>query len=262
MAVSEILVRSGGGRFIGRHLEKIMRALFGVSGAGAVAIALGALCGFPVGAKALAGLCRHGEISKQEAQKVLCICNYPSSAFMLTAVGVSLWDSAAIGRGIYICVLLSGAIWGILHRKKEIAPSAPSLPRSEPIDVSLIGEAVTSAALSLLYVCAYVTFFSCVVGCLSRIFAASGAHANAVAVVYSFFELTSGAAAASLLPNKAAGLILTAAAAGWSGISVHLQVISIFSSEKISISFRKYFAAKAVQSLLCSALVGIWLFFS
>ena len=46
MAVSELMVRSGCGAIVGKRLEAPMRTLFGTSGAGAVAILLGAVCGF------------------------------------------------------------------------------------------------------------------------------------------------------------------------------------------------------------------------
>ena len=261
MAVSELMVRSGCGAMLGKRLEAPMRTIFRVSGAGAVALLLGAVCGFPVGAATLAGLYRRNEISESEAAHVLCICNYPSSAFMISAVGASLWGDAGIGRALYLCVLASGAIWGLLCRRRTTDNTTPYCPRQTQIGIAVIGEAITSAALSLLYVCAYVAFFSCIVGCLSRVFAAGNMGTGAEALVYSFFELTSGAASASLVANKRLGFILTAAAGAWSGLSVHLQVISVCASEGLLIPLRRYFTAKLAQSAIAAALACAVLFF-
>jgi hypothetical protein len=226
-----------------------------------VAILLGAVCGFPVGASTAAGLYRRGEMSEDEAVRVLCFCNYPSSAFMISAVGASLWNDAGIGRILYICVISAGAIWGLLHRRggKKLAPYCP---RQTRIGIAVIGESITAAALSLLNVCAYIAFFSCVVGCLSRAFAAGGMGETAEAFIYSFFELTSGAASAALVKSKALGFIMSAAAGAWSGLSVHLQVISVCAAEGLKLPLRRYFTAKLGQSAIAAALAAAVLFFT
>jgi sporulation integral membrane protein YlbJ len=260
MAVSELMVRSACGALLGKRLEAPMRKLFGFSGAGAVAVLLGAVCGFPVGAATAAGLYRRGEMSKDEASRVLCMCNYPSSAFMISAVGASLWADATIGRLLYICVILAGAIWGLLHRRGGDSLT-PFCPRQTRIGIAVIGESITAAAFSLLNVCAYIAFFSCVVGCLSRIFAVGGMGETAEALIYSFFELTSGAASASLVKSKALGFIITAAAGAWSGLSVHLQVISVCAAEGLNLPLRRYFGAKLLQSAIAAALAAAILFF-
>lgn len=261
MAVSELMVRSGCGALLGKRLEAPMRTLFGVSGAGAVAVLLGAVCGFPIGASTAAGLYRRGEMTEDEATRVLCFCNYPSSAFMISAVGASLWSDAGIGRTLYICVLSAGAIWALLHRRggERVTPYCPKQTR---IGIAVIGESITAAALSLLNVCAYIAFFSCVVGCLSRVFAVGGMGETAEALIYSFFELTSGAASASLVQNRSLGFIMTAAAGAWSGLSVHLQVISVCAAEGLRLPLRRYFAAKLGQSAIAAALAAAILFFA
>ena len=259
MAVSELMVRSGCGAIVGKRLEAPMRALFGTSGAGAVAILLGAVCGFPVGASTAAGLYRRGEMSEDEAVRVLCFCNYPSSAFMISAVGASLWNDAGIGRILYICVISAGAIWGLLHRRGG-EKLTPYCPRQTRIGIAVIGESITAAALSLLNVCAYIAFFSCVVGCLSRAFAAGGMGETAEAFIYSFFELTSGAASAALVKSKAIGFVISAAAGAWSGLSVHLQVISVCAAEGLKLPLRRYFAAKLGQSAIAAALAAVLFF--
>jgi hypothetical protein len=64
MVVSEMLVASGAGEALGRLFARLMRRVFGLSGAGASALFLGSMCGFPVGARTAVALLDQGAISK------------------------------------------------------------------------------------------------------------------------------------------------------------------------------------------------------
>ena len=50
------------------------------------------------------------------------------------------------------------------------------------------------------------------------------------------------------IENKALGMVITALICGWSGLSIHFQIISICIEDEIS--FVPYFTAKAVQALI------------
>ena len=68
MVISELLVSSGAGEALGRLFSRMMRRIFGISGAGASALFLGSMCGFPVGAKTAVSLYDRGVISRSECQ--------------------------------------------------------------------------------------------------------------------------------------------------------------------------------------------------
>ena len=74
-----------------------------------------------------------------------------------------------------------------------------------------------------------------------------------------FFELSSGAANAKELGDIFLSAVACATFAGWSGISVHFQIMSAVSGRGISI--KPYFLAKAAQGLLSGALTAIALKF-
>jgi nucleoside recognition membrane protein YjiH len=59
MVLSEWMVATGCGCLLGRLCEKPMRRLFGISGAGACALVMGLICGFPIGTKTAVSLCRN-----------------------------------------------------------------------------------------------------------------------------------------------------------------------------------------------------------
>lgn len=275
MVVSGILTRSGCGQLLGICFGSPMRRLFGVGGAGAAAVLLGAVCGFPVGAVTVAAMFCRGELDRSEASHVLSFCNYPSSAFMITAIGVTLFGSRKIGVILLISVYLSGAICGIvgarlLHRNTMhngiSSQDSPSISSSSSVVIArgAVTDAVASSAEAMLCVCAYVAFFSVVTGCLGRIFNAFPHSGIFDALLYSFFELTSGAAASAAIPDPTAGISLCAAAAGWSGLSVHLQVLSAVSGtgkDGAGIPIMPYLISKACQAVLAMMICRLLLLF-
>lgn len=267
MVLSELLVRTGGGELMGRALAAPMRALFGLSGAGSCAFLLGAVCGFPVGTRAAVMLYDRGLLERSEAERLISFCNYPSSAFMISATGAALWQNRQLGAAMYASVLAAGVIAGIISgiparraaKKEGVVPTdMPHIVRKP--QPTALSDSVTAAATSTLNVCAYVAFFSCVVGCISHILARISPSRTVEAAIYSFFELTSGAAASAAVIPSRTGILMCTAAAGWSGLSVALQVFSVCSSsERPHPRMTAYLVSKAVQAPLAAILMSILL---
>ncbi|MBO5701250.1 MAG: hypothetical protein J6S71_02310 [Clostridia bacterium] len=258
MVISEMLVRSGAVSVISPIIGKVTEKLFGISGAGGTAIILGILCGFPIGAKTAAELYGKGVISKEEAERLMGICNLPSPPFIIFAVGEKLFGSRVVGLFLYLNVLAVTMIIGMLGRKSCQPCARIENSRSEPI-FSVFTESVASAAGAVIKVCAYVAFFSAVIGGLTPFFENSSPTLKAT--VFSFFELTSGAAACSTLAERGRGLIIASAAAGWSGLSVFCQIFSISRTKSGSISMRYYLTSKIVSSAVCAAITAVCLKF-
>lgn len=267
MVLSELLMRTGGGELMGRALAAPMRALFGLSGAGSCAFLLGAVCGFPVGTRAAVMLYDRGLLERSEAERLISFCNYPSSAFMISATGAALWQNRQLGAAMYASVLAAGVIAGIISgiparraaKKEGVVPTDMPHTVRKPQPTAL-SNSVTAAATSTLNVCAYVAFFSCVVGCISHILARISPSRTVEAAIYSFFELTSGAAASAAVIPSRTGILMCTAAAGWSGLSVALQVFSVCSSsERPHPRMTAYLVSKAVQAPLAAILMSILL---
>ena len=69
------------------------------------------------------------------------------------------------------------------------------------------------------------------------------------ALLFGFLEITAGASAASEVGGSL-GIALTAAAVGWSGLSVHMQTASVLAGK--GLSMKRYTAGKAAQGILCA----------
>ena len=263
MVISEMIVSGGVFSVWIKRISKPLQKILRISEDGCCAVILGMLCGFPIGAKCTALAYQQGKIDHDEASRVLAFSNNPSSAFLITAVGGTLWKSTKLGTAFYLTSLTSLVIIGFLlaqipKRKSAIPFRELSLARpAQKSSVSIFCDAIRSSLASVLTVCAYVVFFSAFLGALSHLPVITSLSPAAKAVLFCLFELSNGAEYAATVPSTLLGVCITAFAIGWSGLSVHCQILSV--CEGSGISMRPYFFAKLLQSLLCPVLLGILL---
>ena len=256
MVLSELIVSTGAVRLVGRLLARPFGALFHIGRESACALLLGLLCGFPVGTRCALSLYQQGVIGREELSRLLCFSNIPSSAFLISTVGTSLFGDHSFGVLLYAITVLSALLLGILiarapqNKKRAQTPSVPfdsPTPRKGKSGVSAFTDAIGSSALSMLHICAFVVFFSVLAGALEHLLQGISLAPPLSALLFGFFELTGGVARASTLSLPVSEL-LCAFFVGWSGISVHCQCMSLCSLPEIS--FRPYLLAKLAHGML------------
>ena len=96
--LSSLLIETGVAGLCARPLSRWMYPLFGVGGAGAAALVLGLIGGYPAGARTIAQLVERGECSREEARRLSRFCNNCGPAFFLGAVGMGVFGSKEVGR--------------------------------------------------------------------------------------------------------------------------------------------------------------------
>ncbi len=266
MVLSELIVSGGLGSALFQKISAPLRRIFRLSSAGCCAVALGLLCGFPIGARCAILSFDRGELSREETERVLAFSGIPSSAFLISAVGVSLWGNRRFGILLYFTVLTSAIFTGFLlgclsHAKNGISrkPTFKSVTAAPLRGAGLFTESIRSATASILPICAYVVFFSALIGTLSPLLASLRLPSAVHATLFCLFELSGGMSQACGLGNGGIAAGLCAFCAGWSGLSVHCQMLSLCDGR--GLSFRTYFLSKLLQGILCLLLFGILLHF-
>ena len=268
MVLSDIFVASGASDLASRIFGRVIARIFRVRRECAPAVLLGLMFGFPIGTRCALSLYDRGTIEKRELEHLLVFCNGPSSAFLIGAVGSSLFASKKFGILLCVAEIVSALAVAILARgyfggateEKEFSKSAKIYKtRNKKGAVGAIVDAVSGSAQGMINICAFVIFFSAFVGVIEEFFVKWGISKVLRAVIFAFFELSGGVSKASALSGYAAYLIC-AAGVGWSGLSVHFQFISLCS--KYEISYKPYFVAKVLRALLDTAIVaGVMVFF-
>lgn len=97
--LSSLLIACGASKLLSALLSPLMRPLFGLSGAGAAALALGLCGGYPVGARTAAELVENGALSRDEGERLLAFCNNAGPGFLLGVCGAGVFSSSPCRRG-------------------------------------------------------------------------------------------------------------------------------------------------------------------
>ena len=243
---------------LGTRLSSVMKRLFRLPGAAAVALLAGLLGGYPLGAAMTARLSQQGALSRQEAVTLSCFSNNAGPAFVLGAVGGAVFGAAQVGLWLYLLHVFSALMVGLLLRKRQSSVS-DARPQISGASLRALPQAISAAAGTMLNVCAAVVFSSVLLALLCEVLPVGRLPDAGLALFKGAIELTNGCMALSALPFRRA-FPLAALMLGWGGLCVHLQALSMLSEAKLPIS--PYLRAKLLQALLSYLLAkAVILFF-
>ena len=175
---------------------------------------------------------------------------------MISAIGATLFGCRKFGVVLYFITVISSVIIGVgqnllCRRNKDsrfVSSFVGGVPSKEERGIAAFSGAVSRAALSMLSVCAFVVFFSTFTGTLGKLVSYLRLDESFGALLFSFFELTSGAASAACVRPISVAILIAAFAVGWSGLSVHFQIVSI--CDGLGLSLGRYFFSKLIQGAL------------
>lgn len=273
--LSSLVVELGMSRYLGKLLEPVMAPLFRVNGNCAAALALGAVGGYPVGARTAIQIYETGQCSRTEAERMLAFCNNSGPAFILGVVGAGVFGSGAAGLLLYLAHLLASLLVGVLFRfyRPQDGPRTRR-GRGPQFQAASFSKAftrsVTGALTSTLNICAFVLFFTVFLrilahagilnllgGLLSALLAPLGMDQTwAERLLTGLVEVSSGVS--SLTDGTLSGrLSMAAFMLGWAGVSVHCQVLAFLGDSGLSV--RTYLVGKLLHGGL-SALLARLLF--
>ena len=252
LVFSELLVSSGAGTALGRYLGAPVRALFGLSAAGAAALLLGNVCGLPVATTSAAAAHARGELDERELRRLLLFSNNPSSGFLISATGVGLFGNHQAGVALLVITLASSALLGIALRmlfgKAAENKKTPLDGVKNELSVALFTESVQRAFSSFLRLCALVILFSALAEGLLD--ACASLSPLLRVLLHGSLEMTGGIAAASALLAPRVAFCAVAFLASFSGLCVCLQIFSIAPVRGVG----AYLLARLAQGCIALAL--------
>ncbi len=260
LVLSDLILSSGAGELVLSPLAMPLGRILRLSRTGASAVLMGLICGFPVGARCAITAYEADLIDRGECERILVCSSIPSPAFLISTVGGTLWGNARFGVLLLISAILSALLSGILLYVVQKKQNQKPFPKPSPLapqlrfNGNMFTAAVKNATTGTLLICAYVVFFSPLAEAVIMVLGRVGASAEAHALISSVLELSGGVSAAATLLGEWSGIALTGMAVGWSGISVHCQLLSICG--KSALSLKPYLFAKLMQGILCPAFLS------
>ena len=140
LVVLSLMVRSPAFFAVTRRLSPFAEKLFRIPGAGAGAMLLSLLSGYPAGARTVAELASDGRLQKGDVFCTACLASTSGPAFCLGAAA-AMFSSPAAGMVLFCSHLL--AVWSVgflLPRltRHQAEPAPPPLPKArEPFSALL-----------------------------------------------------------------------------------------------------------------------------
>ncbi len=247
--LSNLLSALGLADLLSGRLGNAAGRLFRVSGCGAQAFFIGITGGYPVGAAAVSDLRRQGLVSREEAERLLPLCNNSGPAFILGAAG-GVFRSPRAGMLLYVTHILAALCTGLILRGGGGAgPAGQAIRGNTPSFGKALPAAVTGAVRSVLNVCAYVVLFSSLLALLTPLAELSQPWR---ALAAGLAELGSGISAMAGLPAAPHNLAAAAFLLGWGGLSVHCQTLGI--AAEADIKCARHLAGRALCGVIAALL--------
>ena len=261
---ARVLAESGALRPIATPLDKFSRKVFGIGGE-ALAVALtGIICGFPTGAVGAGTLFKKGRINRNELLVTAVLSGTPSLSFLVFAVGERGFKDRNFGFFLFFTSVISSAAvtfaYARLTKKNEDLPSGilnskkspHTLMEADALGAKTLTAAVSSSALDIIRVCAFVIFFSVAAGLAEASLASLPLPESLLSAALGCLEITGGMTRAATLPIG--GRIAAAFLAGFGGFCAAAQVGGAVAESKISVA--KYIALRLAAGSL-SALFAV-----
>lgn len=264
LVLSSFLVSSAALMPLLSLLERPMHRLFCLPGCCSAAILLGAIGGYPIGARTVSELYTHRLCSKKDAERTLLFCNNAGPAFLIGVIGTKLLNDSAIGCLLYLIHVFSALLIGFLLKIKHCGPDNTPAKVSAKADYTPLLpaflQAVTGSFQIYLNICAFVLLFSVILCLLQQsgllhlfLHTIPGDAALWNGLICGTLELTSGAdiLTHSTHPRQ---LLLPALSflCGWGGLSVQMQTIILLHDANLPV--KRYLFSKIVQGILCALL--------
>ncbi len=258
---SGMLIYSGFAGVIATYTQGVMRPLFNVAPSGAAAFVLGIISGFPLGAVCTKDLYKSGNLSKVEAERLLSFCNNSGPLFIIGSVGTAIYLKPVYGVMLYVIHIISSIIVGIIFRSygKLKHNSPPTRVNTNEMSIpQAIAMSIDSAGKNILTVCFSILFFSTIAQTVLDLIPLSPALD---AIASGLCEFSTGTLKISMLTEDIAlKLIMTSLIVGFSGLSVHLQVMSV--TAESGLSLKPYISGKVLHGTISAAITAVVVYFT
>ncbi|BED91821.1 MAG: sporulation integral membrane protein YlbJ [Candidatus Improbicoccus pseudotrichonymphae] len=229
--------------------EKITKFIFNLPSSSTIAIILGLIGGYPMGAKLIKDLFNQKLITEKQAERMILFCFNSGPAFTLNIVGYNIFKSRKIGIAIFLSQTLASLIIGIvlgwrskLYKTKIEEKIQSKSEKNKNLSYALIKSCETSSIV-MINLCALVVIFN-VINSFIKYFTPC-INKNLTTSIFSILEVTQGILESS---KNNLGIEHYSIILGWGGLCVHMQVKSIFG--KLKFSYLKFIIFRLINIAL------------
>jgi len=266
MILSNLIIKTALPKIFGKILNPIMKLIFNLPGISSIAVFLGIIGGYPLGAKVTSDLRKDNAISQDDANSLIKFTNNAGPLFITGAIGIGLYNNVKIGSLLLVTHYISALIVGFILRNNKTSKSTNDEINFEIITLSKLGQtlndSIKTAVISVVSVGGFIVLFSIIstilfesgiISFISNAFLPTLDKNISYSIVSGLLEVTNGVNLVSIatIPLKQK-LVLTSILLGFGGFSIHAQTLSVIAKTDIKIS--SYLIGKTFQGLTAGAL--------
>ena len=230
-------------------LPKRLFSILGICKKYASHIFLCSFCGFINGPKVICEDYRKNGGNEREFSNAIILSSNAGIGFLVGFLGARLWGSSSYGVYLFFTQLFSSVILGrlLLKHDKEDETASPN----ESIKLSFssaFSRAVTSSALTMLSICAFVVFFSSLSSILLNLMQIpeNSTVGNILSIV---LEFSKGSLSSVAFKNVDMCAFFSGFCIGFGGLCVHFQTFAI--CDTLPLNKRLFFTFKLLHGILC-----------
>ncbi len=251
IVLSDYLIRSKSVELFGRFLEPITKSVFRLPGSAGCAVIMSLIGGYPVGAGMIVKLLENGNISHNQAKRMMHFCVNAGPAFVIGTVGSVMLSNRKAGIILYLSMIVSALAMGVFLRFFDSGTIDIKIKKPE-FKTGVINQSVINGTNSMIYLCAWVLLFSCINALLESFSIPDGI----MMWIKMITEVTGGCVTASgKYPVSVQALIM-----GWAGLSVHCQLLPYI--KETQVKYPHFLLSRLVHGALSATLAEFlfWLF--
>ena len=203
----------------------------------------GFLGGYPVGAQSIAYAYRRGQLSKNQAERMLAFCNNAGPSFLFGMIS-SMFPSVKFAWYLWLIHMISAVLTAFLL-PKEVSSAALM-----PGKATTLSDALLQAIQTMASVCGWIILFRIVISFLDRWLFSMLDNTWKVTLT-GLLELSNGCIALPIIENVEHRFLICSIILALGGLCVTMQTMSATQG----LSLRYYFPGKCMQAawsiLLC-----------
>lgn len=269
---TELILNSNTIDVLVQYFGNIISKIFKINKNSSPAIIIGFLCGYPMGAKVVSELYEQNKISSNDAKRLLLFVNNCNPIFIISTIGISIFENLKIGIILFISHFLSSVIIGIISVKfNNILNTKRSknnnfdhiLEKKNDENLSffdILKKSVIKSFFTLSNILGFIIIFNLLFDNLNTIITSIIPNDYISCFLSGLFEVTRGCKdIASIKLELNYKLCLISFILGFSGLCILCQIYSCIYKQKFR--FKELLISKITQGTLSSFITYIFLRF-
>ena len=253
--ITDLLISYGLIDILGRLLNKPTNKMFNLPGEASFVIIASIFSGFPSSAKYIKELLQNQIIDYKQAQYLLSFTHFPNPLFVIGVIGENLLKNKTVGIFILLSIIIGNLIIAFIFKDKKTVIKKKTITNTckDKNDnfISILTSSILKTANTLILLLGIITTFLILSTIINNIIKSNAIFTS---MISGFFEMTQGITYISTENiNLLLKSIIITCFICFGGISIHLQVMSILSCEKIKYS--KYLLSRILHCIISSTII-------